>query len=51
MVVAKDQSRLDLRRYSFSQRTAMNEWNELSSEGGRGINVNMLRNISWTLSR
>ena len=40
----KDQCRLDIRKYSFSQRT-INEWNKLSTDCKTASSVNMLN--SW----
>ena len=39
----KDQCRLDIRKYSFSQRT-INEWNKLSKNCVTANNVNMFKN-------
>ena len=38
--LVKDQCRLDIRKYSFSQRT-VNEWNTLSTDCITGSSVNM----------
>ena len=38
--LVNDQSRLDIRKYSFSQRT-INEWNKLSTESITASRVNM----------
>ena len=40
--IVKDQCRLDIRKYSFSQRT-INEWNKLSTDYVTASNVNMLK--------
>ena len=39
----KKQSRLDVRKFSFSQRT-INVWNKLSAEYVHAISVNMFKN-------
>ena len=39
----KGQSRLDVRKYSFSQRT-VNEWNKLSADCVHSSSVNMFKN-------
>ena len=39
----KDQCRLDIRKYSFSQRT-VNEWNKLSTDCITASIVNMFKN-------
>ena len=41
--LVKGQSRLDFRKYSFSQRT-VNEWNQLSADCVHSISVNMFKN-------
>ena len=41
--LAKDQCRLDIRKYSFSQRT-VNEWNKLSTDCITTSSVNMFKN-------
>ena len=41
--LVKDQFRLDIRKYSFSQRTT-NEWNKLSMNRITGSSVNMFKN-------
>ena len=41
--LAKGQSRLDFRKYSFSQRT-VNEWNKLSADYVYTSSVNMIKN-------
>ena len=45
VTLVKDQCRLDIRKYLFSQRT-INEWNELSIDSviASTSSVNMLRN-------
>ena len=42
--LVKEQSRLDVRNYSFSQRT-INVWNKLSTDCVDASNVNTLKNI------
>ena len=42
MVTVKEQSRLDLRRYSFSQSPTINGINYLANVGLRASHVNML---------
>ena len=39
----KGQSRLDVRKYSFSQRT-VNEWNKLSADGVDSSSINVFKN-------
>ena len=39
----KKQSRLDVRKFSFSQRT-INEWKKLSAEYVQACSVNMFKN-------
>ena len=39
----KDQCRLDIRKYSFSQRT-INEWNKLSTDCITAISMNVFKN-------
>ena len=39
----KDQCRLDIRKYSFSQRT-INEWNNLSTDCVNASSLNMFKN-------
>ena len=39
----KDQCRLDIRKYSFSQRT-INEWNTMSTDYATASSVNMFKN-------
>ena len=39
----KDQCRLDIRKYSFSQRT-VNEWNKLSTDCINDISMNIFKN-------
>ena len=41
--LVKKQSRLDVRKYSFSQRT-INVWNKLSTDGVHASSVNMFMN-------
>ena len=41
--LVKDQCRLDIRKYSFSQRT-VNEWNKLSTDCVTASSVNMFKN-------
>ena len=41
--LVKDQCRLDIRKYSFSQRT-VNEWNRLSTDCITASSVNMFKN-------
>ena len=41
--MVKKQSRLDVRKFSFSQRT-INVWNKLSDECARASSVNMFNN-------
>ena len=41
--LVKNQCRLDIRKYSFSQRRA-NEWNKLSTDCITSSNVNMFKN-------
>ena len=41
--LVKDQCRLDIRKYSFSQRT-VNEWNKLSTHFITASSVNMFKN-------
>ena len=41
--LVKDQSRLDIRKHSFSQRT-INEWNKLSTDCVTASSVNMFKN-------
>ena len=42
-LVKKQRSRLDVRKFSFSQRT-INVWNKLSTECVHASSVNMLKN-------
>ena len=42
-MLVKDQCRLDIRKYSFSQRT-VNEWNKLSTDCVTASSVNMFKN-------
>ena len=41
--LVKDQCRLDIRKYSFSQRT-VNEWNKLSTDCVTASSVNIFKN-------
>ena len=41
--LVKDQCKLDIRKYSFSQRT-VNEWNKLSMDYITASSVNMFKN-------
>ena len=41
--LVKDQCRLDIRKYSFSQKT-INEWNKLSTDCVTASSVNMFKN-------
>ena len=43
LVKVKKQSRLDVRKYSFSQRT-INVWNKLSTDCVHASSVNMFKN-------
>ena len=43
VTLVKDQCRLDIRKYSFSQRT-INEWNKLSTDCVTASSVNMFKN-------
>ena len=43
VTLVKDQCRLDIRKYSFSQRT-INEWNKLSMDCVTASSVNMFKN-------
>ena len=43
ITLVKDQCRLDIRKYLFSQRT-INEWNILSMDFVTASNVNMFKN-------
>ena len=42
--LVKKQTRLDVRKYSFSQRT-INVWNKLSTDCVHASSVNMFKNI------
>ena len=44
IALVKKQSRLDVRKFSFSQRT-INVWNKLSAECVHASSVNMFKNI------
>ena len=48
--LVKDQCRLDIRKYSFSQRT-INKWNKLSTYCVTDSNVNMFKNMVGTYLR
>ena len=43
ITLAKKQCRLDIRKFTFSQRT-VNEWNRLSADCVRASSVNMFKN-------
>ena len=43
VTLVKDQCRLDIRKYSFTQRT-INEWNKLSTDSVTASSVNMSKN-------
>ena len=43
--LVKKQSRLDVRKFSFSQRTINVSWNKLSTECVHASSVNMFKNI------
>ena len=43
VTLVKDQCRLDIKKYSFSQRT-INEWNKLSTNCVTASSVNMFKN-------
>ena len=43
VTLVKDQCRLDIRKYSFSQRT-INEWNKLSTDCVNGSSTNRFKN-------
>jgi len=43
VVLVKDQCRLDVRKYSFSQRT-INEWNRLAADCVGANSVNLFKN-------
>ena len=45
--LVKDQCRLDIRKYSFSQRT-INEWNKLSTNCVTDSSVNMFKKTRLT---
>ena len=42
VTLVKDQCRLEIRKYSFSQRT-INEWNKLSTDCVNASSVNMFK--------
>ena len=46
-MLVKKQSRLDVRKFSFSQRT-INVWNKLSTECVHASSVNMFKNQTFT---
>ena len=48
--LVKDQCRLDIRKYSFSQRT-INEWNTLSTDCITASRMNMFKNKVHTYLR
>ena len=48
--LVKDQCKLDIRKYSFSQRT-INKWNKLSTDCVTDSSVNMLKNMVDTYLR
>ena len=59
VTLAKKQCRLDIRKFSFSQRT-VNEWNRLSADCVGASSVNIFKNkidiylrpkIGWTLDK
>ena len=50
VTLIKDQCRLDIRKYSFSQRT-INEWNNLSTDCVNASSVNMFKNKVDTYPR
>ena len=50
VTLVSDQCRLDIRKYSFSQRT-MNEWNKLSTHCVTDSRVNMFKNKVGTYLR
>ena len=43
IILVKDQCRLDIRKYLFSQRT-INDWNRLSTDCVTASSVNMFKN-------
>ena len=43
MTLVKDQCRLDIRKYSFSQKT-INEWKKMSTDCVTASSVNMFKN-------
>ena len=43
LTLVKGQSRLDVRKYSFSKKT-VNEWNKLSADCMLSSSINMLKN-------
>ena len=50
VTLVKDQCRLDIRKYSFAQRT-ISEWNELSTDCLTASSVNMFKNKVGTYLR
>ena len=50
VTLVKDRCRLDMRKYSFSQRT-INEWNKLSTDCVTASNVNMFKSKVDTYPR
>ena len=50
VTLVKDQCRLDIRKYSFSQRT-INEWNKLSTDCVTASSVNMFKTRFTCLRR
>ena len=44
VTLVKDQCRLYIKKYSFSQRRTINEWNKLSTDCVTASNVNMFKN-------
>ena len=50
LFLVKDQCRLDIRKYSFSQRTT-NEWNKLSTDCVNASSGNMFRNKIYKFLR
>ena len=50
MPLVKDQLRLDIRKYSFSQRT-INEWNRLSTVCVNASSMNTFKNKNLQISQ
>ena len=50
VTLVKDQCRLDIRKYSFSQRT-INKWNKLSTDYVTASSMNMFKNKVETYLR